>query len=106
MYIYAIAAQTLIVLPLWQAHLLMSEARQKIMVEIAQKFEQQFYSSLEHIRAGTITQDHVGEIGALQKMYEIAEQAPTWPLNVEIVSQFSAAILLPVFLPMSIDFVA
>lgn len=106
MLVYAIAAPTLFILPLWEAHWLMVEARQKIMVEVAEKFEQQYYSSLEHVRDGTITQDHVGEIGALEKLYEIAEKAPTWPLNVEIVSQFSAAILLPVFLPMAIDFVA
>lgn len=104
MIIYAIAAPSLFLLPLWQAHLLMQDAREKIMLEVAQKFEQEYYNSLEHIRAGTVTADHVGEIEALQKLYEIAEKAPTWPLNMQIVSQFSAAVLLPVFLPMTIDF--
>ena len=105
MAIYAIAAPSLFLLPLWGAHRLMIAARDKIMLEVAQKFEQQYYSSLEHIQAGTLTGEHVGEIESLQKLYEIAEKAPTWPLNMQIVSQFSAAVLLPVFLPMAIDFV-
>jgi hypothetical protein len=105
MAVYIVAAPTFFLLPLWRAHLLMTEARQKIMLEVAQKFEQHYYSSLEHIRAGTITSDHVDEIESLQKLYGIAEKAPTWPLNVEIVSRFSAAVLLPVFLPMAIDFI-
>ncbi len=105
MVIYSIAAPSLFLLPLWGAHVLMQAAREKIMLEVAQKFEQQYYNSLEHIRAGTITGEHVDEIEALQKLYEIAEKAPTWPLNMQIVSQFSAAVLLPVFLPMTIDFI-
>jgi hypothetical protein len=105
MIVYVIAAPSLFLLPLWRAHLLMAEAREKIMLEVAQKFELEYYNSLDHIRAGTITGDHVGEIESLQKLYEIAEKAPIWPLNMQIVSQFSAAVLLPVFLPMTIDFI-
>jgi hypothetical protein len=105
MVIYAIAAPAVFLLPLWRAHFLMAVARQKIMLEVAQKFEQHFYNSIEHIRADTITRDHVEEIEALQKLYGIAEAAPTWPLNVGIILRFSAAILLPVFLPMAIDFI-
>jgi hypothetical protein len=104
MVIYAVATPSFFLLPLWRAHILMSDARQKIMLEIAQKFEAQYYISLEQIRSGAVTDEHVSQIETLQKFYEIAEKAPTWPLNIEIVSQFSAAILLPVFLPMTIDF--
>ena len=106
MAIYALAAPTLFILPLWRAHILMVDARDKIMLAVAQKFEQQYYNSLEQIRSDATTEEHLGEIGALQKLYEIAEQAPAWPLDVRIVSQFSAAVLVPVFLPMAIDFVA
>lgn len=105
MVIYAVATPTLFILPLWQAHRLMVNARQKIMLDVAQKFEQQYYTTLNHLQSNQIDHAHVGEIEALQKLYEIAEKAPTWPLNVGIVSQFSAAILLPVFLPMTIDFI-
>jgi len=106
MVIYAIAAPTIFVVPLWRAHLLMVQAREKIMLSVAQVFEQRYYTSLDQIRSDSATQEHLGEIGALQKLYEIAEGAPTWPLNMQIVSQFSAAVLVPVFLPMAIGFVA
>lgn len=106
MAIYALAAPTIFIVPLWRAHVLMVDAREKIMLQVAQKFEQRYYSSLAEIGSDSGTEQHLGEIGALQKLYEIAEQAPIWPLNLAIVSQFSAAVLVPVFLPMAIGFVA
>jgi hypothetical protein len=106
MAIYTIATPTFFILPLWQAHRLMLKARQKIMLEVAQKYEEQYYRSLAHLQKEQLNSEHIGNIDALQKLYEIAEKAPTWPLNMSIVSQFSAAVLVPVFLPMALDFIA
>lgn len=105
MAIYALAAPSLFLLPLWRAHQLMDAAREKILLEVAEKFEQRYYLSLDEIRADKLSPEHLGDLDSLQKMYEIAEKAPTWPLNMTIVSQFSAAVLLPVFLPLVIDFI-
>lgn len=105
MIVYTIATPSFFILPLWQAHRLMLKAREKIMREIAEKYEDQYYQSLEHLKTGQLNNEHIGNIEALQKLYEIAEKAPTWPLNMGIVSQFSAVVLVPVFLPMALDFI-
>ena len=105
MMVYTLATPTFFILPLWQAHRLMIKAREKILREVAQKYEEQYYMSLEHLRTGQLNNEHIGNIEALQKLYEIAEKAPTWPLNMGIVSQFSAVVLVPVFLPIVLDFV-
>jgi hypothetical protein len=105
MVIYTIATPTFFILPLWQAHRLMMKAREKIMLEIAEKYEQQYYLSLSDLHNAQLNSEKVDEIEAIHKLYEIAEKAPTWPLNMGIISQFSAAVLVPVFLPMMMDFI-
>ena len=106
MAIYTIATPSFFILPLLQAHKLMIKARQKIMLDVAEKYERQYYLTLNNLQSDQLNPDNVSQIDALQKMYEIAEKAPTWPLNVGIISQFSAAVLVPVFLPMAMDFIS
>lgn len=105
MVIYTLATPTFFILPLLQAHRLMIKAREKILREVAQKYEEQYNMALQHLKTDQLNSDHMDNIEALQKLYEIAEKAPTWPLNMGIVSQFSAVVLVPVFLPIVLDFV-
>lgn len=101
---YMVIAPALFFLPLLQANRLMSDARERILAEIASRFEREYHSSLAQMRDGRMTHETVEEIDALQKMYDIAEKAPTWPLNLDVISKFVAAVVLPVFAPIVMDF--
>ncbi len=103
--LYVMVLPLFLFTPIWRAHQLMVAEREKIMMEVASRFEQQYNTSVANIRAGALAQEQVDEISALQKLYEIAEKAPTWPLNTEILSQFSAAVILPVIMPLILDLV-
>jgi hypothetical protein len=37
-------------------------------------------------------------------MYLIAEASPVWPFNIGILSKFSAAVILPVILPLIVRY--
>lgn len=102
--LYVLVAPALFLSPLLQANRLMTAAREKVLEEISRRFEREYYASVEQVRQGGGTQEYVEEIEALQKLYDISEKAPTWPLNLDVVSKFSAAVVLPVLMPLLMDF--
>jgi hypothetical protein len=102
--LYLLMLPLFLLTPLWRAHRLMSVEREKILVEVASRFEQHYNNSISELRDGVTAQAHVDEISALQKLYEIAEKAPTWPMNTETISQFGAVVILPVIMPLILEF--
>jgi hypothetical protein len=92
-----------LLLPLFTVHRQMQAARERLMAEIAQQFDQEYFGLLNHLRQDKLDPVDVARLEAVQKIYDIAANAPVWPINVEIFSKFSAAVLLPLFLPIGFD---
>ncbi|MBM2851180.1 MAG: hypothetical protein HW418_4122, partial [Anaerolineales bacterium] len=101
--VYLVAAPVLFFLPLWSVHARMAVAKQKLLAEIAEQFELEYRSLLDGLRRNELKLDDVARLEAIQKVYKIAQASPAWPFDLEIVSKFGAAVLLPLLLPMSVD---
>jgi hypothetical protein len=77
----------------------MREAKQKLLFEIAEQFDLEYRNLLDGLRRDELKLDEVERLEAIQKIYGIAQSSPEWPFNLALLSQFAAAILLPVLLP-------
>lgn len=100
---YFIAAPFLFLLPLWKAHILMSTARQKLLDEVNAKSLGQYVASLGNMRTGKMSEEDVDRLELLDRFANKIKKLPTWPINLTVVSRFSAAVLLPIITPVGID---
>ncbi len=101
--IYITAGPAMFLLPLWTAHQRMLSAKQEILQRIAEEFESHFYIALDNLNSKKFSGDDLDRISAYQRMYDIAEKAPIWPIDMNLVSQFFAAVVLPVVMPISMN---
>jgi hypothetical protein len=97
--LYVIAAPILFFLPLWQAHTRLSQVREQILDEIATELQQYYDQALGKLRRGQLTSKEADQLKALDDMRELTEKAPTWPINMGVISRFSAAVALPLLIP-------
>lgn len=102
---YLVTVPILFLVPLWKAHLLMGQTRQSVLDEIEAQTSRQFGESLDKMRSGKLGEADGDRLGALQLLYEKTKRLPTWPLNVGIVSRFSAAVILPILAPIGLDLI-
>jgi hypothetical protein len=101
--LYALAAPTLFTLPLWEAHRLLRQSRQQILDEIARELDEYYGLALDQMRKGSLTSREADQLKALEAMRELTEKAPTWPINVSMISRYSAAVVLPLLTPLGLD---
>lgn len=101
--LYIIAAPTLFVLPLWKAHFLMARTRAQLLMEIEKEESAQYVSSLEKMRSKKLEGSDGECLEALDGLREKTRSLPTWPLNVGIISQFGAAVILPIIVPIGLN---
>lgn len=101
--LYIIAAPTLFLLPLWKAHLLMAGTRDQLLREIEREEGAQYVLSLVKMRSKKLTGPDGERLEALERLRQKTRNLPTWPLNVGIISQFSAAVILPVVVPIGLN---
>lgn len=92
-----------LLLPLITVHRQMQAARARLLAEIAEQFDQEYFGLLNRLRQDKLDPDDVARLEAVQKIYNIAANAPVWPINFEIFSKFGAAVLLPLIVPLAID---
>jgi len=97
--LYFILAPLFFFLPLIQVHRRMKEAKRKLLTEVAEQFDIEYRKLLEGLKQDRLDASHVVRVEAIQKIYKIAEDAPEWPFNLEILSKYAAAIVIPVLLP-------
>lgn len=57
------------------------------------------------MKAGKLTDRDLAQMDAVRKMYAIADDSPVWPFNFDVLSKFSAAVLLPVVLPLIVNYI-
>lgn len=101
MAIYILLAPLYLLMPLIQAHKRMREAKRKLMLELADQFEIEYRKLLAGLKNDQVDALLVQRVEAMQKIYGIAERAPEWPVNLEILSKFSVATLLPMALTLA-----
>ena len=97
--IYFVLAPLFFFLPVIQVHRRMKEAKRKLLTEVAEQFDIEYRKLLDGLKQDQLNPNHVLRVEAIQKIYKIAEDAPEWPFNLEIVSKYAAAIIFPVLLP-------
>ena len=101
--VYLAAIPVIFLLPLWTAHLRMQTAKEKLLMEVAEQFDQEYRTLLGNLRKNKLNLEDVSRVEAVQKVYQIAAGSPEWPFNAEILSKFGAAVLLPIFAPLGVD---
>lgn len=99
MTIYFLLAPLFFFLPLIQVHRRMKEAKKRLLIEAAEQFDIEYHRLLEGLKHEQLATDNILRVEAAQKVYKIAEEAPEWPFNLEILSKFGAAVIFPVLVP-------
>lgn len=101
--IYATVAPVLFLLPLWKAHNLILEAKNNLLNELEISTKKQYAVSLTSLRSGRMNADDADRLGALEQFYELTRKIPTWPFNLQTISKFGVAIILPLIVPLLLD---
>jgi hypothetical protein len=102
--LFCLLAPAVLIVPLWSVHRRMLAARAALLAEIAEQFDQEYHSLLDGLRRNQLQPEAVERLEAVQKIYNITAAAPTWPFNVASLSKFTAAVLLPLLVPLAADF--
>jgi hypothetical protein len=103
--LFCALAPAVLIVPLWTVHRRMLSAKAALLAEIAEQFDHEYRALLEGLRRNQLQADEVARLEAVQKIYNITAAAPAWPFNVEILSKFGAAVLLPLLVPLAADVV-
>lgn len=103
---YLAAGPLLFFLPLWNVHTRMTAAKGRLLAEIAEQFDQEYRLLLDDLRRDVLTAEGVARMEAVQKIYHITRAAPEWPFNLALVSEFGAAIFLPILAPLGVTLLA
>ncbi|MGB7874269.1 MAG: hypothetical protein WBL25_07780 [Anaerolineales bacterium] len=102
--VYLLVAPIFFFIPLIEAHRVMQKAKDNILVDIARQYESLYLSTIQKMKNGDPLEKDLAQMDAIRKMYLIADGSPVWPFNINILSKFSAAVILPVILPVTIDY--
>lgn len=102
--VYALVAPIFFFIPLMEAHRIMQKAKDTILVDIARQYESLYLSTIQKMKNGDPLEKDLAQMDAIRKMYLIADESPVWPFNINILSKFSAAVILPVILPVAVDY--
>jgi hypothetical protein len=102
--LFCLLAPAVLIVPLWTVHRRMQSARAALLAEIAEQFDQEYRGLLDGLRRNEMQPEAVARLEAVQKIYNITAAAPTWPFNVGRLSKFSAAVLLPLLVPLAADY--
>jgi hypothetical protein len=97
--IYFLLAPLCFFLPVLQVHRRMNESKRALLTEIAQQFDIEYRRLLDGLKKDQVDANQVLRVETIQKIYKITAGSPVWPFNLEIVSKYAAAIVLPVLIP-------
>jgi hypothetical protein len=103
MVVYFILAPLLFLLPLVQVHQQMRNAKKKLLAEVAEQFDLEYRKLLDGLRRNELEPKGISHVEAIQKIYQITESAPVWPFDIEIMSKFAAAAMLPILVPLGLE---
>ncbi|GEM_PF-3913876 len=97
--IYVLVSPFLLALPILNAHEQMKTAKSRLLGEIAELFEQEYAGLTRQLHQNVLAPDVAIRLRAFKKMYHTAENAPVWPIDLTLLSQFIIAIIIPLIIP-------
>ena len=105
---YIVAAPVVFFAPLSVAHNHMKEEKNKLLQKIAQQFEAEYrnvHKALRRRPRTTSLENSLQRLRKLQDLYDITSKFPIWPFNAENLARFGTSFLLPILIPLTINFV-
>lgn len=102
---YLLAGPLVFFLPLMQVHKQMLAARNKLLVEIAEEFEQLYQNLMGRLAQNLDVADALVQLDAAEELHAVVSEAPSWPFSLAILSRFSGLIAAPILLPAAVNVV-
>jgi hypothetical protein len=97
--IYIIAAPFAFFAPLSVAHTAMKGTKQKLLLEISRRFEDEYAAIQESIQGDmTKLEENMGNLRELHSLHELTCKFPVWPFNIENILRFITSFVSPILL--------
>jgi len=103
---YLLAGPAVFFLPLLQSHKQMLAARNTLLVEIAEEFEQLYQTLISRLAQNKDLTSTLVQLEAVEELYAVISDAPSWPFNFAILSRFGGLIAVPILFPAVVDVIA
>jgi hypothetical protein len=102
--VYAIAAPIVFFAPLSVAHNAMRKAKHQLLMYIAQRFDAE-YGDIHSVLEDDLKKlEHRSKVLAeLESLHKMTSAFPVWPFNVENVTRFGTAYVLPLLVPLLVE---
>ena len=104
--IYLVVSPLVLFWPIIRVHDQMKAAKSRLLGEIATLFEEEYAGLIDQLHQDILAPDVAIRLRAFRKIYQTAENAPEWPINLALLSQFIVAVLLPVIIPIILRLLA
>jgi hypothetical protein len=97
--IYILAAPFAFFAPLSVAHAAMKGTKERLLLEISQRFEKEYAAIQESIQ-GDIKEvnTNMENLRGLYSLYELTSEFPVWPFNIENILRFITSFVSPILL--------
>jgi hypothetical protein len=104
--VYIVVAPAVFFAPLSVAHNVMKEAKNRLLQQIAQRFETE-YRSIQNKLSGDISGLASGlkALEELQSLYDTTSKFPVWPFNAANMRRFGTSYISPIILALVIDLI-
>jgi|GEM_PF-5244610 len=90
---YIILALTMFFGILYTPHKAMKRAKTLLQRDISVSYDILFKKNHANVLAGTINKENIEKLEELQKPYEMAKQAPEWPINIRMIGKLSGTVI-------------
>ena len=102
--VYAIAAPIVFFAPLSVAHNAMRKAKHQLLLYIAQRFDAE-YGDIHTVLEDDLDKlEHRSKVLAeLENLHKMTSTFPVWPFNVENITRFGTAYVLPLLVPLLVE---
>jgi hypothetical protein len=97
--IYIIAAPLAFFAPLSVAHTAMKSTKQRLLLEISQRFESEYAAIQKSIHRDAIKlEESMVNLRELHSLHELTNKFPVWPFNIENILRFITSFVSPILL--------
>jgi hypothetical protein len=105
--LYALLAPVVFFAPLSVAHRAMKEAKDKLILQIARQFDQE-YRKVRGALNGDVSklEESSKVLKELQSLHDMTSKFPVWPFNVSSMTRFGTSYVAPVILAVAVDLIS
>jgi hypothetical protein len=101
--IYLVVAFSCFFLPLYTAHQRMNEAKEKLLNDIAIRYQKNYDRAKAEVDDAKVLAEEISRIKGIQEFYDLTDQFPEWPFDLPTLRNFflsmattTLAVLLPI----------